>query len=195
MISSTEQTGRLEGEQQNQNDEQRGKYTDQQVVLAEGAGQIHSAGGVADNIERIPVVVFADDVVHFVHEGKGLVRLLGQIQIDDQTAVLVILQLLGGLVQLVKQIVQRVLHIARKGDVAIVHFLLQKAEHIVQRYFIIVQTVDNLAVFIVVHGVGTVQRLRDLVVQPGQLCQLARGGRRSAHSRPSPQCWPDPWWT
>ena len=150
------QTGRLEGEQQDQNNEQRRQHTDEQVILTERAGQVHGAGGVADNIERILVVVFADDVVHPVDKGKGLVSLLGQVQIDDHTAVAVALQLLLGLVQLVKQIVQCVLHIAGKRDVAVMHLLLQKAEHIIKRHAVIVQTVDDLAVLVMIDSVGTV---------------------------------------
>ena len=119
--------------------------------------------------------------MHPVDKGKGLVSLLGQVQIDDHTAVAVALQLLLGLVQLVKQIVQCVLHIAGKRDVSVMHLLLQKAEHIIKRYAVIVQTVDDLAVLVMIDSVGTVQRLGNLIVQISQLGQLARGQRIGQH--------------
>ena len=93
----------------------------------------------------------------------------------------VALQLLLGLVQLVKQIVQCVLHIAGKRDVSVMHLLLQKAEHIIKRHAVIVQTVDDLAVLVMIDSVGTVQRLGNLIVQIGQLGQLARGQRIGQH--------------
>ena len=76
--------------------------------------------------------------MHLVDEGERLVGLLGQVQIDDHTAVIVALQLLLGFIELVEQVVQRVLHIARKRDVAVVHLLFQEPEHVVDRHFIIV---------------------------------------------------------
>ena len=175
------QTRGLECEQQDQDNEQRGQHTDQQVILAEGAGQVHGARRIADNVERIGGVVFADDVVHLVDEGERLVGLLGQVQIDDHTAVIVALQLLLGFIELVEQVVQRVLHIARERDVAVVHLLFQEPEHVVDRHFIIVQAVDNLAVLVMVDGVGTVQCLGNLEVEVGHLGQLARGHSVGQH--------------
>ena len=116
------QTRRLEGEQQNQNNEQRGQHADEQVVLAEGAGQVHGAGGIAYHVV-VTGIILAHDVVDLVHEGESLVAFLGQVQVGDQAAVLVALQLDLGLVELGEQVVQRVLHIAAQGDVAVLHLL------------------------------------------------------------------------
>ena len=55
------------------------------------------------------------------------------------------------------------------------HLLLQKPEHIINRYLVVAQAVDKLSVLVVVNGVGTVQRLGDLIVQPRHLRQLAGG--------------------
>ena len=105
------QTGRLEGEQQNQNNEQRRQHADEQVVLAEGAGQVHGAGGIAYHVV-VTVIILAHDVMDLVHKGESLVTFLGHVQVGDQAAVLVTLQLDLSLVQLGEQVVQRVLHIA-----------------------------------------------------------------------------------
>ena len=84
------QTGRLEGEQQNQNNEQRRQHADEQVVLAEGAGQVHGAGGIAYHVV-VTVIILAHDVMDLVHKGESLVAFLGHVQVGDQAAVLVTL--------------------------------------------------------------------------------------------------------
>ena len=168
------QTGRLEGEQQNQNNEQRRQHADEQVVLAEGAGQVHGAGGIAYHVV-VTVIILAHDVMDLVHKGESLVAFLGHVQVGDQAAVLVTLQLDLSLVQLGEQVVQRVLHIAAQGDVAVLHLLFEEHKHIVQRNFVVAQAVDDLAILVVLDGVGTIQSLGNLVVQVGQLGELARG--------------------
>ena len=107
-----------------------------------------------------------------VHKGESLVAFLGHVQVGDQAAVLVTLQLDLSLVQLGEQVVQRVLHIAAQGDVAVLHLLFEEHKHIVQRNFVVAQAVDDLAILVVLDGVGTIQSLGNLVVQVGQLRRM-----------------------
>ena len=79
------------------------------------------------------------------------------------------------LVQLFKQVIQRFLNVAVQRNVAVFHLPLQEHEHIKQRYFIIAKAADQLAVFVLVHGIGGVQGFGHLVIQPGQFRHLARG--------------------
>ena len=94
--------------------------------------------------------------MHRIQEVHGLVTFFRQVQVDNQAAVFIALQLQLCLVQLFKQVIQRFLNVAVQRNVAVFHFPLQEHEHIKQRYFIIAKAADQLAVFVLVHGIGGV---------------------------------------
>ena len=168
------QTGRFEGEQQDNDNKQSGQHTDQHIILAKGAGQIFDVGGVTDNV-GIAAVILSNQGVHRIQEVHGLATFFRQVQVDNQAAVFIALQLQLCLVQLFKQVIQRFLNVAVQRNVAVFHLPLQEHEHIKQRYFIIAKAADQLAVFVLVHGIGSVQGFGHLVIQPGQFRHLARG--------------------
>ena len=155
------QSGGLEGEHQHQHHEDDGQNTDEQVVVAEGGGQVEVTGGVSHQ-KGVLLVVPAHHAVEGVQEGEGLPALLRQVQLEDQAAVLLALQLELGVRQLDMEVLNGLGHIAVQRDIALLHHIVNVEEHVDQGHAITVDTGDHLAVALLVHGVSGVQ-------QPGQL--------------------------
>ena len=174
------QTHRLEGEEQNQHNEEGRQNADEDVILPERAGQILDVGGVAHHV-IVAAVMLGEDVVDGIQELHRLVAFLGQVEVDHHAAVLVALQLDLGPVELVEEIVQRLLHLAFQLDVAGVHLILQEHEHIKQRHLVIPDPAEHTAVLVMVHGVGHIQCLGHLIVGACQLRELARRHRIGQH--------------
>ena len=121
------------------------------------------------------------DDAHLVEEVIRLVAAHGQVQIDEHTGIIVGLQLLAGVGDLRIGAFQRLGHIGVERNVAVLHFTVEEGEHIDERHGVIGKTADDLAVIAAVGGIGRVEKLRDLIVEVGQLGKLPRRQRVGQH--------------
>ena len=169
-------TDGLEGEQQHQQDDKDGHDVDDDIVDGEGLLEIVLVGGVTGHVEFAVRVILpgdgADGVGELISSLAGFQR---GAQVDEDAVVVVALQLGQCALHLVAGVVEVVQVFLREGDDAGVGLVADVEEHIHQRHFIGGEVADDLAVLLVLDGVGGVDHLGGLVVQVGHLGELAGG--------------------
>ena len=106
---------------------------------------------------------------------EGLLSLLGQVHIHEHTAVIVASELQYSVGKGIVKLCKGVHKLVVKGNVAFLHLVVGKHEHIYKGHSVSVQTVHNLAVVFLADSVGGVEYLCNLEVQICKLGELPWG--------------------
>ena len=69
-------------------------------------------------------------------------------------------------------VVQRALQLVVQRDIALLHLVVEKEEHVNERDGVGGQAADDLAVILMVCGIGAIEELGDLIIEIGQLGEL-----------------------
>ena len=104
----------------------------------------------------------------------GLVAAYRKRQIQEHAAVGLALQLIFGARHLHLRVVEHVgLLVAERHDAGI-HLIADVEKHIDERHLIGCDVADKLAVALVFRRIGRIDDLRRLIIEPCELCKLAR---------------------
>ena len=105
----------------------------------------------------------------------GFVAADGEVQVDKHAAEVLALKLVFGAGHLRLCVVQHCSLVVAERDEAGVNLAADVEEHIDEGNLIVCDIAGELAVVFLVGGVGCIDNLGELVVEPGQLCKLAGG--------------------
>ncbi len=119
-------------EQQDYYYEQRGQDADSEVIVDKRGGKIVIAGGVAHKINVLGIE-FCGLLVDSVQKIKGFLPLLGKIEVNKYTAVIVRFKLEQSVVQRFVKLVESIFQIAVQVYVAFFRLVVSEHKHIDQR--------------------------------------------------------------
>ena len=105
---------RAEREEQDEHDEEQTRERDDEVVLLEGFLEVIGVRGVADRDDLVRRVILLGNHVHAVDEVEGLLTLDGELELEDEAAVVLALQLVARHGKLIVEI-------ADEGELLLAH--------------------------------------------------------------------------
>ena len=150
---------RTEGKEQYQHDEPQRHQAHDHVVADKGVVEVACRHGVAGEVHAALGVILRSDEPCALEEIKGVVALHRQIDVQQETAVILTLQLHGCYLKLrVKILDQRYLLLAERHGTVITH-IVQEEEQIDQRHFVAGQIVARVSVLVLTCRVVREERL------------------------------------
>ena len=107
-----------------------------------------------------------------VQKGEGLFTLLRQVHLQDHSGIIRTLKLGQCVGDLPVHVVQVCLVLTVQSDVTLVHPVIEKQEHIQDRDTVVIDVVDDAAVFLQIGGVGSIEQADHLNIHIHQLGEL-----------------------
>ena len=164
----------FEREQQDDEHDEHRDDADDRVVDGEGLFKVVFVRAVARDVDRAVGIVFLGDLMHEVGELIRLVAADGQVQIDEHSAEVLALKLVLRAGHLHLRVVQHRGLLVRERDEAGIDLIAGVEQNVDERDLIIGEVPGQLAIILLIGGIGRVDHLGHLIVQPGQLCELPR---------------------
>ena len=112
--------------------------------------------------------------MHSVEEGKCLIALFRKIQIYNQSAVIIRLQLKKCLIKLPWQVIHLVFQVTLKSDISFVYLIKQELKHINERYTVLTAWIDYFTIILLINCICTVQKLCHLIIKSYKFWELSR---------------------
>ena len=170
------QPHRRKGKHQYQHHEHYRQHADHHIVPGEGHRLVVVAGGVAHQQHIVRAVTGIHDPVDGLQEGKGLLPLLGQVQIQHHAGVVLPHHLCLGIRDLPVSIVDILLVLFVQGHITLLLLLINKQDHIHGGYGIAVNTAHNgPVVVLLVRRIGGVENAGLLIGQIHHFGELTGG--------------------